>query len=48
MKAIIRSDKGVECVALLSDNYDDALDEVITMEEEGIIKADEYVEAIIE
>lgn len=48
MKAVIRSDKGVEYVALLSDNYEDALDEVIRMEEEGIIKADEYVEAIIE
>lgn len=48
MKAIVRSDKGVEYVALLSDNYEDALDEVIRMEEEGIIKADEYVEAIIE
>lgn len=48
MKAVIRSDKGVEHVALLSDNYDDALDEVIKMEEEGIIKADEYVEAIVE
>lgn len=48
MRAIVRSDKGVEEVALLSDNYEDALDEVIKMEEEGIIKADEYVEAIIE
>lgn len=48
MKAVIRSDKGVEYVALLSDNHDDALDELIRMEEEGIIKADEYVEAIID
>lgn len=48
MKAVIRSDKGVEYVALLSESYDDALDEVIRMEEEGIINADEYVEAIIE
>lgn len=48
MKAVIRSDKGVEYVALLSESYDDALDEVIRMEEEGIIKADEYVEAIID
>lgn len=48
MKAVVRSDKGVEYVALLSDNHEDALDEVIKMEEEGIIKADEYVEAIIE
>ena len=48
MKAVVRGDKGVEYVALLSENYDDALDEVIRMEEEGIIKADEYVEAIIE
>lgn len=48
MTAVVRSDKGVEYVALLSDNYDDALDEVIKMEEEGVIKADEYVEAIID
>ncbi len=48
MKAVIRSDKGVEYVALLSENYDDALDEVIRMEEEGIIKADEEVISIIE
>lgn len=48
MKAVVRSDRGVEYVALLSDNHEDALDEVIKMEEEGIIKADEYVEAIIE
>jgi hypothetical protein len=48
MKAVISSDRGVEYVALLSDNYDDALDEVFWMEEEGIIEADEYVEAIIE
>lgn len=48
MKAVIRSDKGVFELALLSENYDDALDEVIRMEEEGIIKADEYVEAIID
>lgn len=48
MKAVIRSDKGAEYVALLSDNYEDALDEVIKMEEEGVIKADEYAEAIID
>lgn len=48
MKAVIRSDKGVFELALLSDNYDDALDEVIRMEEEGIIKADEEVISIIE
>ena len=48
MKAVIRSYEGVFEMALLSDNYEDALDEVIKMEEEGIIKADEYVEAIIE
>ena len=48
MKAVIRSDKGVEYVALLSETYDDALDEVIRMEEDGIIKADEEVISIIE
>lgn len=47
MKAVIRSDKGVFELALLSDSYDDALDEVIRMEEEGIIKADEEVISII-
>ena len=48
MKAVIRSDKGVIELALLSESYDDALDEVIRMEEEGIIKADEEVISIIE
>lgn len=48
MKAVIRSDKGVEYMTLLSDNYEDALDEVIKLEEVGFIKADEYVEAIID
>lgn len=48
MKAVIRSEKGVEYVALLSESYDNALDEVIRMEEEGIIKSDEEVISIIE
>lgn len=48
MKAVIRSDKGVECVALLSETYDDAVRECVGMEEDGIIKADEEVISIIE
>lgn len=48
MKAVIRSDKGVEYVALLSETYDDAVRECMGMEEDGIIKADEEVISIIE
>lgn len=43
MKAVIRSDKGVEYVALLSDNYDDAVQECLEL-----LKENEEVTAIIE
>lgn len=46
MKAVIRSDKGVFELALLSDDYYDAMYEIIKMEEEGIIKADEEIISI--
>ena len=43
MKAVIRSDKGVEYVALLSDNYDDSVQECLEL-----LKENEEVTAIIE
>lgn len=43
MKAVIRSDKGVEYVALLSETYDDAVREC-----EELLKDGEEVIAIIE
>lgn len=43
MKAIVRSDKGVEEVALLSDNYDDAVQECLEL-----LKENEEVISIIE
>lgn len=43
MKAVIRSDKGVEYVALLSETYDDAV-----MESAELLKDGEEVISIIE
>lgn len=43
MKAVIRSDKGVEYVALLSETYDDAVQECLEL-----LKENEEVTAIIE
>lgn len=48
MKAVIRSDKGVEYVALLSESYDEAVMECAGLMEDGFIKADEEVISIIE
>ena len=43
MKAVIRSDKGVEYVALLSETYDDAVQECLEL-----LKENEEVTAIID
>ena len=43
MKAVIRSDKGVFEMALLSDNYDDAVQECLEL-----LKENEEVISIIE
>lgn len=43
MKAVIRSDKGVEYVALLSESYDEAVRECVEL-----IEDDEEVISIIE
>lgn len=48
MKAVIRSDKGVEYVALLSETYDEAVKECVGLQEDGIIKDDEEVISIVE
>ena len=48
MKARIRTPRGIEDVALLSTNYDDAMHEVMEMIEDGTVKDDEYVVCIIE
>ncbi|MBO6248165.1 MAG: hypothetical protein J6N54_05080 [Bacteroidales bacterium] len=48
MKAVIRSDKGVFVIALLSESYDEAVMECVGLQEDGIIKADEEVISIIE
>lgn len=43
MKAVIRSDKGIEYVALLSENHDDAVQECLEL-----LKENEEVISIIE
>lgn len=48
MKAVIWSDKGVEYVALLSESYDEAVEECVGLMEDGFIKEDEEVISIIE
>lgn len=48
MKAVIRSDKGVFEMALLSESYDEAVEECAGLSEDGFIKADEEVISIIE
>ena len=48
MKAVIRSDKGVFELALLSESYDEAVKECVGLREDGFIKADEEVISIIE
>lgn len=48
MKAVIRSDKGVFELALLSESYDEAVRECVGLMEDGILKADEEVMSIVE
>lgn len=48
MKAVIRSDKGVFELALLSESYDEAVKECVELQEDGIIKDDEEVISIVE
>lgn len=48
MKAVIRSDKGVFELALLSESYDEALEECVRLSEDDIIKDNEEVISIIE
>lgn len=48
MKAVIRSDEGVFELALLSESYDEAVEECVRLMEDGFIKADEEVISIIE
>lgn len=48
MKAVIRSDKGVFELALLSESHDEAVSECVELMEDGFIKQDEEVIAIIE
>lgn len=48
MKAVIRSDKGVFELALLSESYDEAVMECAELQEDGIIKDDEEVISIVE
>ena len=48
MKAVIRSDKGVFEMALLSESYDEAVQECAGLLEDGFIRSDEEVISIVD